>query len=874
MEEPQDPKVQIRREREQLGLVRGQLIKWARELLGMTQEKLAEVIGVGQITVSRWERDAQKVSLYYQVKLADLFGLELWELGYIQEGDDQVSQVLPNVPFRRNPYFMGYDEVIKDLYDHLFAEKDGVAIETISGLGGIGKTQLMLEYAFRYHKEYQKVFWLRSDTQELLEEDLAQAAMTLRVPEARKQQPNHQYLVTEVRQWFQKHSGWLLLLDNVEEDVRVKDILTGLPHGHVLLTTRSQAVAELASNLHLEKMRPEVGALLLLSRTLPRSQSDSVDAFYEAHRLKARDISLLLDGLPLALDQAGAYIGETGCSLSEYIQLYHKHRKELLARRSERGKLYTDYRKSVATTWLISFSRVEQQCPAAAKLLDLCAFFHADAIPKEILLAGTFLENTEMRPIVDGALQFNEACEMLLRYSLIQRNAGENLFSIHRLVQAVLQDRMDDQTQRLLAERAVHVVEKVLSSAPPERLECYIPQATLCADLIQQWELAGEEVTRLLERVAREVYKRGCFSQALSLFQSAQAASNASRGSDDPQTIQLLSELGRVYMDLGNYKMAMNLCARARQDFERILGADHPAVVECLNNLALAAMRGKKLAIAAQFNGRACVWYAGLSEPNCAAEKATSYYVTAEIAAQLGAEGILYAEDYYLDALNMAIQVWGRGSAKFSDILCGLGRFYTRDHKFEQAEQLLRQALKIRRSIYGHGHPQVADSLGDLAELAHCQGDLAAAEQFYKQALAIRLEKLGLYHPETSRNFRALAVLAWRQGKSNEAKQMFTYAFVYYGSQNDLESPDYLSLLCDWAAFLRDRGRVKEADSCEKDLTITTTLKERRREILSNLIPKEEPDPIGCFLHSLAFQRNRVEDDSARQIYLDGEMMI
>ncbi len=160
--------------------------------------------------------------------MAELFGLEVAALGYLEAGDDQASRILPNVPFRRNPYFTGYDEVIEDLHDRLVAEKDGVAIETISGLGGIGKTQLMLEYAFRYREEYQEVFWLRADTQELLDEDLAKAAKQLRVPEARKRQPNHQYLVTEARQWFQKHSGWLLLLDNVEEDVQVKDSLRGI----------------------------------------------------------------------------------------------------------------------------------------------------------------------------------------------------------------------------------------------------------------------------------------------------------------------------------------------------------------------------------------------------------------------------------------------------------------------------------------------------------------------------------------------------------------------------------------------------------------------------------------------------------------------
>ena len=375
MEEPQDPKVRIRQERERLKLTRGKLIRRARELLGLSQEELAPKINAAANTVSRWEREeGQRPDLFHQRYIAELFGLEVGDLGYLQEGDDQTSQIPWNVSFRRNPYFTGYDEVIEDLHRRLSAEKDGVAIETISGLGGIGKTQLMLEYAYRKRGDYQAAFWLRADKQEILEEDLAQAAKKLGVPEARKRQPNHRYLVTEAKQWFQKHSGWLLLLDNVEEDVQVKDILVGMPHGHMLLTTRSQAVAELASNLRLDKMQPEEGALLLLRRAHMLLPSASLDTLSDADRQKALDLSLLLDGLPLALDQAGAYIGETGCSLLEYIQLYHKHRKELLERRSERQKLYTDYKESVATTWLISFSRVEQQCPAAAKLLDLCAF--------------------------------------------------------------------------------------------------------------------------------------------------------------------------------------------------------------------------------------------------------------------------------------------------------------------------------------------------------------------------------------------------------------------------------------------------------------------------------------------------------------------
>jgi transcriptional regulator with XRE-family HTH domain/Tfp pilus assembly protein PilF len=840
MEEPQDPKVRIRQERERLKLTRGKLIRRARELLGLSQEELAQKINGAAITVSRWEREVdQGPNLFHQRHLAALFGLEVEELGYLQAGDDQAGQKRWNVPFRRNPYFTAYDEVIEDLHLRLSAEKDGVAIETISGLGGIGKTQLMLEYAYRKRDDYQAVFWLRADKQELLEEDLAQAAKLLGVTEASKRQPNHQYLVTEARQWFQKHSGWLLLLDNVEEDVQVKDILVGMPHGHVLLTTRSQAVAELASNFRLDKMQPEEGTLLLLRRTRPPSQPVSLDTFSEADRLEAMELSLLLDGLPLALDQAGAYIGETGCSLSEYIQLYHKHRKELLARRSEREKLYTDYKESVATTWLISFSRVEQQFLAAAKLLDLCALLHPDAIPEEILLEGTYLENTEMHPIVDSVLQLNQACEVLLRYSLIRRNADAQLFSIHRLVQAVLQDRMDEPTRRLWAERTVHTVEKAFLSAPLEKVEYYIPQARLCADLIKQWELVGDEATRLLERVAREVYKRGWYPQATTLYLRALGASSDSRGSDDPYTIDLLRELGRVLMERGVYAMAAEQYAQARADYERVLGTDHPAVVDCLNNLALAQLRGKFIDSAAQICEQALKWHKRVTAPVYAAEKAMTYYIAAEIATRLGSAGAILAEAYYQDALDIGNQIWGGESAEISDIISGLGRLYAWYHKLEQAEPLLRRALDIRQRVLGHDHPQAANSLEDLAGLALRQQDLATAEQFCTQALAIRLEKLGSYHPDTARNFQALARIAQDRGKSDDAEYLYQEALATYRYAGGPESYDYLDLLLDIAGFLRDRGRGDEADVYEQEVSSTIKQIKERGLILSYALSRD-----------------------------------
>ena len=104
-----------------------------------------------------------------------------------------------------------------------------------------------------------------------------------------------------------------------------------------------------------------------------------------------------MDGLPLALVQAGAYVVETGCSLSDYLDLYKTHHKELLARHS---RLMLDYPETVATTWSLSFQQIEQQSSIAADLLRLCAFLAPDAIPEELLLRG--IAEPERRPWCRG----------------------------------------------------------------------------------------------------------------------------------------------------------------------------------------------------------------------------------------------------------------------------------------------------------------------------------------------------------------------------------------------------------------------------------------------------------------------------------------
>src|SRR6266702_6233298 len=209
--------------------------------------------------------------------------------------------------------------------------------------------------------------------------------------------------------------------------------------GYILLTTRAQATRRIARRIEIEEMEVEEGALFLLRRATIIDSNATLDAASTTDRTTAKEISQAMDGLPLALDQAGAYIEETGYGLSDYLQLYKTRQAELLQRR---GKLTTDHPESVGTTWSLAFEKVQQANPAAADLLRLCTFLDPDVIQEEIITKGASVLSSILQPVAADPLKFNDAIGTLLSYSLVRRNPDHTL-SIHRLVQLVLKHNMD-----------------------------------------------------------------------------------------------------------------------------------------------------------------------------------------------------------------------------------------------------------------------------------------------------------------------------------------------------------------------------------------------------------------------------------------------
>ncbi|GHO56521.1 helix-turn-helix domain-containing protein [Ktedonobacter robiniae] len=298
----------------------------------LSQEALAEALGVSPRSIARWEQGQALPQASIRLQLSRFFNLPPKE--FFGEHEAQVPlKPLWGVPYPRNPFFTGREEVLHHLHELLNREHTTALTQSwaISGLGGIGKTQIALEYAYQYRQDYHYIFWVSAATRESLFADIVTIMDQLQLPERNEQ--DQKKVVTAVKQWFASHQEWLLILDNADDITIVPDFVPTKRSGHMLLTTRAQALGALAQRIDVATMGMAEGTLFLLRRAKIVPPDMLLDQVEEETLAAAETIVTEMDFLPLALDQAGAYIEEVGCNLSTYLELYRTHRKELLQRR-------------------------------------------------------------------------------------------------------------------------------------------------------------------------------------------------------------------------------------------------------------------------------------------------------------------------------------------------------------------------------------------------------------------------------------------------------------------------------------------------------------------------------------------------------------
>ncbi|GHO90358.1 tetratricopeptide repeat protein [Reticulibacter mediterranei] len=819
------------------GIHRNNQLRQERYRLNWRQQDLAEQLGTTVVTVKRWERGIQQPSAYFRMKLCTLFGKSAEELGLLNgisspqaNMQEHGSEIGPDrsslrdapgiwvIPYRRNPHFTGREELLDKLIQQLaLAPSEPVTAtrqavlsqpQAIQGLGGIGKTQIALEYAYRSRQQgrYTHTFWINAANEEAIITGFQTVAAQL-PGFAVKDEQKQDKLIAAILRWLEQcPHPWLLIVDNADDLSLIQHRLPTQGRGSILLTTRAHAVAALASAVEVDQMGLMEGTHFLLHRS-QRLQAS------EEERNEASNIVIALDGFPLALDQAGAYLEETECSFGDYLRLYEQHRARLLARR---GRQTTSYPDSVATTWDLSFQRVEQAHPAAAELLELCASLAPDHIPEELLTEAAAQWPPVLQEAVADRFTFNELIEALLAFSLVKRLAPERLLSVHRLVQAVQLDRMKVQVQRAWAQRVVHALHTLFPVDPKGEVTTwplclrYLEQVQACNNLIQQHSLQIPEAAELLNRAGVYLREHASYSLAEQLFRQALAIAQ-SFGPEHLLVAVSLNNLGLLYWEQGQYEQAEPSLQQALHIWEKILGPHHPEIALPLNNLGLLYSKQGQYEQAESLLQRAL----HIRELTLSLEHplvATSLNNLAILFWQQGKYERV--EPLLQRALHIWEQAFGAEQPQVAACLNNLGNLYCKQGQYEQAEPLLQRALHIWEQTLGVEHPQVALPLNNLGNIYRLQGKYEQAKPLYQQALHIWEQTLSPHHPEIAHCLNNLGILSREQGQYEQAKLLLQRA-LHIWEQQPLGSqhPEMAGPLENLGHLSVEQGRYEQAES-------------------------------------------------------------
>jgi tetratricopeptide (TPR) repeat protein len=668
-----------------------------------------------------------------------------------------------NIPLLRNPNFTGRESLLAELRAALTSGQPAALTQAISGLGGVGKTQLAVEYAYRHAADYDVVWWVRAEEPATLAADYASLAGPLGLPQ--KEEPDQRVVVEAVRRWLGQNAGWLLVFDNAPGPAQVRDYLPQAATGHVLITSRSPVWRGVASPLTVQVMERPESVDFLLKRT-GQADEEAADALAEA-----------LGDLPLALEQAGAYVEASGGTLSGYLRLFRRRHRELL----RRGKPSTDYPDTVATTWELSFQQVQQASPAGADLLSLCAFLAPDDIPRNLLSEGAQHLPQPLADAVVDALAFDEALAALRRYSLVE--VGGDALSVHRLVQAVACDRLPEKAQRTWAEAAAGLVNSVFPSGIQTDMQTWphcarlLPHALAAAGHAEALEVASEATARLLNQAGLYLQGRAEFAEARAASERALAIDEAVFGPDHPKVATMVNNLGLVLRDLGDLAGAREALQRALAIWEKQLGPDHPNVASALNNLGMVLQDLGDLAGAgAAFERALAIWekQLGPDHPNVASAVNNLGSVLRDLGDLAGARAA------FERALAIDEAAFGHDHLKVATAVNNLGIVLRDLGDLAGAWAAFERALAIFEKALGADHPNVATLVNNLGLVLQALGDLAGARAAFERALAIDEAAFGPDHPNVAKDLWNLGTVLQKQEEIESAREAYGRALATF----------------------------------------------------------------------------------------------
>jgi len=492
------------------------------------------------------------------------------------------------VPFDRNLRFTGRESILADTEGKLFRGEQTTKV-AIVGLGGIGKTQLALELAYRTRAKYRNcsVFWIPATDMDSLHQAYRDIARQLRVPGWDEEQADFKKLVQSHLNQADSRP-WLLVFDNADDlgmwigssaseagSGRLKEYLPRSKQGCIVFTTRDKRTAvRLASpNIIEVPEMDEDGAVALLQKSL-------VDPSLLGDQQHAKALLRELTYLPLAIVQAAAYMNENSMGPAGYLSLLNEQEEnviELLSKEFEDDWRYQSVKNPVATTWLISFEQIRIRDTLAAEYLSFMACIDRKDIPQSLLPAGP------------SRIKEMEAIGTLRAYSFLIKRGETIVFDLHRLVHLATRNWL--QKEGTLSQWNQAAIERLDDLFPDDKHEnraqwrVLLPHAAYALRL----DTAARDNSRRLDlawKYANGLHSDGRYKEAETSFEEVFQMRKKVLGEDHPSTLTSLAKLAWTYWDQGRWLEAEVLEVQVMETRRRVLGAEHPDTLASMANLA------------------------------------------------------------------------------------------------------------------------------------------------------------------------------------------------------------------------------------------------------------------------------------------------
>jgi tetratricopeptide (TPR) repeat protein len=718
----------------------------------------------------------------------------------------RVPTIWGNVP-QRNKNFTGRKDILVRLREgsatRIFAvlpeaDPHEPLPQTVQGLGGVGKTAIAIEYVYRYQSEYDLVWWIPADQLSSIRGSLAQLASRLHLePAAPGGIDGAIRAVRDALRRGEPYSRWLLIFDNADRPEDIFDLLPG-GEGDVLITSRNHKWRQSMVDTVPMDVFTRMESTEFLAKRVPAGLFDQ-----DADRLAEQ-----LGDLPLALEQAGAMLAETGMPVDEYLRLLVEQVSEVL----NVGKS-PDYPKSMTAAWKLSVTALQEKMPQARELLRCCAFFGPEPIPRDVFRQGGQATGTTITGIISDPILLARAIRELGRFALVTLD-GRSV-SVHRLIQALVRDELAP-AQRAYYRREVHQMLATAAPRDPDEVSSWplwsdlLPHVT--SDSTELAKSQDAKVRELALNMMRYLYQSGDYTSCRTLAERFIEQWIKDSGADSRDVLRGQRHLGNVLRVLGQYQESFNLTEEMLQKSKVIMG-DKDSLTLNLRNSFGADLRARgdfREALRLDENTRT------LLEETLGAEHPRSLRLISSLALDYGLNSdYSKAKELYKGVFTPMSSVEAKvTNAEVLGVWTGIAWSSRLLGEFRDALDVIEEALEYARETLGAEHIATLRSANLLTMVCRCFQDRRdEALELARSSFELSKRLFGEDHPDTLAIGISLSNLLRTIGQGHHARalELAEDTVARYPAAYGPEHPYNYGCLGNQALLTRLRGDAATA---------------------------------------------------------------